>query len=251
MLFIAHRGASRDAPENTLAALDLAWQQGADAAEVDIQISRTGRLVVFHDPNTVRITGHNRLVSQLTLQQLRRLDAGSWKHPRWSGARIPTLAEAFDLVPAHRRLFVEIKCAATCVPEWTRVFQRSGLRPDQVVPIGFDLPTLRLLKSALPRLETCLVTRFRRSWKSGRWNPPLTRLIHDVLEAGLDGLDLGAHRLLTPAQVRLIHQTGLKVYVWTVDSPALARKFQAAGIDGLTTNRPGWLRRQLNQPPTC
>jgi len=247
MDIIAHRGASHDAPENTLAALDLAWQQGADAAEVDIQMTRTGRLVVIHDPNTLRTTGHHGLVAQSTLKALRRLDAGRWKAPHWNSTRIPTLAEAFDLIPPGHRLFVEIKCGPECLPEWARIFRQSRCRPDQVVPIGFDRDTLRRLKMELPGLETCLVARFRRDWKSARWTPHLTHFIHAALEAGLNGLDLGAHRILMPGQVRQIHQAGLKVYVWTVDSPSQARTFLAADIDGLTTNRPGWMREQLGK----
>jgi glycerophosphoryl diester phosphodiesterase len=251
MDIIAHRGASHDAPENTLAALELAWQQGADAAEVDIQITRTGQLIVLHDPDTARTTGHHAVAAQSTLKELRQLDAGRWKGASWTGIRIPTLAEAFDMVPRGKRLFVEIKCGAECVPEWIQVFRRSGLRPQQVVPIGFDRTLMGQLKTALPRLETCLVARFRRSWRSARWTPTLTQMIQPALEAGLDALDLGAHRILNPAQIRQIHLAGLKVYVWTVDAPAKARKFQSAGIDGLTTNRPGWLRQQLEKKQTA
>src|SRR5438128_11840999 len=84
---IAHRGASHDAPENTLAAVQLAWQQHADAVEVDVRISRDGQLVVIHDDNTLRTGKAARKVSDETLAELRSLDVGRWKGRQWSGER--------------------------------------------------------------------------------------------------------------------------------------------------------------------
>src|SRR5580704_14008797 len=89
--FVAHRGASFDAPENTLAAVNLAWRQRADAVEIDVHLSRDGQLVVIHDYNTRRTTGVNRLVARQTLAELRALDAGRWKGLEWLDETIPTL----------------------------------------------------------------------------------------------------------------------------------------------------------------
>src|SRR5256886_17013132 len=84
---IAHRGASHDAPENTLAAIRLAWQQQADAVEVDVQLSKDGKLVVIHDDNTKRSGRFARKVNALTLDELRKLDVGRWKGNRWAGEK--------------------------------------------------------------------------------------------------------------------------------------------------------------------
>src|SRR4051794_3938882 len=96
---IAHRGASHDAPENTLAAIKLAWQQEADAAEFDLHLSRDGKLVVIHDADTRRVAGVDKRVAEQTLAELRRLDVGAWKGPRFAGERIATLEEVLATVP--------------------------------------------------------------------------------------------------------------------------------------------------------
>src|SRR6266536_3117553 len=118
---IAHRGASRDAPENTLAAVNLAWRQGADAAEVDVQFSRDGKLVVIHDPNTRRTAKRNKKVSDQTLAELRLLDVGRWKGDQWRGERIPTLEEVLETVPNGKRRVVELKAAPNAIPKFSQL----------------------------------------------------------------------------------------------------------------------------------
>src|SRR5262245_65624278 len=103
MEIIAHRGASHDAPENTLAAVRLAWEQGADAVEVDVQLSKDGKLVVIHDDNTKRSGGFARKVRAQTLDELRRLDVGRWKGKRWAGEKIPTLDVVLEAVRSEER----------------------------------------------------------------------------------------------------------------------------------------------------
>src|SRR6185369_848081 len=89
-MLIAHRGASRDAPENTLAAFRLAWQQGADGIEADFRLTRDGRVVCLHDASTGRTAGVDLAVAEASLEELKRLDVGGWKGARWAGERIPT-----------------------------------------------------------------------------------------------------------------------------------------------------------------
>lgn len=241
---IAHRGASREAPENTLASVRLGWEQGADAVEVDVHQSRDGHIVVIHDAHTRRTAGLNRRVCAQTLAELQALDAGRWKHRRWAGERIPTLAEVIDTVPGGRRLFVEIKCGPECLPQFVATLKSSGKKPSQVVPIGFDLTTMKLVKWALPEWEVAWVQGFRRGW-NGRWTPTAEKLIAHAKEAGVDALDLGARGPVNAAFVAKVHAAGLRLYIWTVDAPRKARMLAAAGVDGLTTNRPGWLRERL------
>lgn len=243
-ILIAHRGASQEAPENTLAGVRLGWEQGAEAVEVDVQQSRDGHIMVIHDAHTRRTAGRNRRVRAQTLVELRGLDAGRWKHRRWAGEKIPMLSEVLDLIPEGRRLFVEIKCGPESVPEFVEAVRRSGKLPGQVVPIGFNLVTMKLVKWALPRCEVCWVQGFRRNWRGG-WTPTAEKLIERARAAGLDGLDLGARGPVNEAFTEKVHAAGLKLYIWTVDAPIKARKLAAAGVDGLTTNRPGWLRERL------
>jgi glycerophosphoryl diester phosphodiesterase len=243
--FIAHRGASFDAPENTLAAINLAWQQGADAVEVDVQFSQDGKLVVSHDPNTKRTCGKDRQVSDLTLRELRSLDAGKWKGKPWIGERIPTLAEALATIPAGKRLFIEIKCGPECLPQFKATLRRSGKSPKQIVAIGFSVLLMKRIKSALPELEVFWVAGFKRNWRTGGWLPTAGQLVAQAVEARLDGLDLDAQGPIDARFVKKVKAAGLKLCVWTVDSPSQAKKLAAAGLDGITTNRPGWLRQRL------
>ena len=101
---VAHRGASADAPENTLAAIQLAWQQGADAAEIDVRLTVDGQLVAIHDETTLRTGSTDWKVKDHTLAELKTLDVGLWKSQQFVGEQIPTLAEVLDIVPPGKRL---------------------------------------------------------------------------------------------------------------------------------------------------
>ena len=250
MEIIAHRGASHDAPENTLAAIRLAWQQQADAVEVDVQLSKDGKLVVIHDDNTKRSGGFARKVGAQTLDELRRIDVGRWKGKRWAGEKIPTLAAVLATVPDGKRVFVEFKCGPEGIPEFKRAAKDAGKRAGPMVAIGFSRETMRQLKAEMPGLEVCWIRKFRRHWRTGRWSPAAEELIAAAQEIGVDGLDLDARSPVNSALIEKLRAAGLKVYVWTVDSPAKASQLVAAGVDGITTNRPGWLREQIQRAPT-
>jgi glycerophosphoryl diester phosphodiesterase len=241
---IGHRGASFDAPENTLASVRLAWAQGADAVEIDVHLSRDGRLVAIHDASTRRTARVNRKVARQTLAQLRALDVGRWKGVQWAGEKIPTLEEVLASIPPGRRLFIEVKSRADAAPELANALSRCQCPPGQVVFISFSLPLLRSLKRSFPNIEVCWISELKRSWRTRR-RPSASMLIHKIKTAGVDGLDLKARKSITPGFVKTIHEAGLKLYVWTVDSPAVAKMLARAGVDGLTTNRPGWLREKI------
>jgi len=153
---IGHRGASFDAPENTLASVRLAWAQGADAVEIDVHLTLDGRLVAIHDANTRRTTRVNRKVARQTLAQLRALDAGRWKGVQWAGEKIPTLEEVLDTIPPGRRLFIEIKSHAKAALELANALSRCQCPATQVVFISFSLPLLKSLKRSFPNLEVWL-----------------------------------------------------------------------------------------------
>jgi glycerophosphoryl diester phosphodiesterase len=157
-LLIAHRGESRDAPENTLAAFDLAWERGARAIECDVHLTRDGKLAVIHDANTRRIGGPNLLLRIQTLAQLQLLDAGSWKSRKWAGVRIPSIEEVLDSVPARGRIFIELKEGPECVPAVVRAIKRCRLKNSQIVVMSFDEGSVERAVVALPRIEHCLIT---------------------------------------------------------------------------------------------
>ena len=154
-MFIAHRGASHDAPENTLASVNLAWERGADGVEIDVYLSKDGVIVAIHDDTTKRTGGKDMKVKDQTLEELKRLDVGSFKGEKWAGEKIPTLKEVLDTVPDGGCLFVEVKCGKEIVSVLAGLLDGSGLDADRAVVIGFDLDTMAAVKKEM------LVSRFR------------------------------------------------------------------------------------------
>ncbi len=241
MEIIAHRGASHDAPENTLAAMRLAWAQGADAIECDVHLAGDGELVVIHDADTRRTTGVALEVARASVTELQRLDAGRWKDMRFAGEKIPTLDAVLALVPEGRRVFVEIKGGPETIDALQRSLASSGLAREQIMVISFDLEAVRAVKIRLRGIAACWIV--ERASDAGRL--PTEEILARVRDAKLDGLDLEETWPIDPGFVQQIRRAGIKLYVWTLDDPARARDLIAAGIDGITTNRPGWLRDRL------
>ncbi len=240
---VAHRGASYDAPENTLAALRLAWVQKADAAEVDAYLTKDGRIVVIHDADTRRTTGVKAKVAAMTLEEICALDAGSWKGTAWSGERIPTLEEAIAAVPEGKRLLVEIKCGPEILPELERVIAASSRKRETFAIIGFSYETMTAVKSRLPQVEAYWIVSPTKA--TGGFIPSVDDLIGQALRGHLDGLDLDSRFALDSMFVTRVKEAGLDLLVWTVDDPVVAKKLVALGVDGITTNRPAWLRERL------
>jgi glycerophosphoryl diester phosphodiesterase len=245
---IAHRGASHDAPENTLSSFKLGYQQNADADELDIYLTRDNKVVVIHDGDTGRTSGVTNRIASSTSEELRRLDVGNWGP--WKGKgfteKIPLLEEVLPLIPDGKRLFIEIKCGPEVLPELKRVLASSGKTPAQTAIIGFGYDVVKQAKAVLPNLEVCwLVTRDKKT----KEYPPIEELIPKARAANLDGLDLEAGFPIEKAFVQKVHSAGLRLYTYTVDDPAVARRQAEAGVDGITTNRPGWLREQLAAAP--
>ena len=241
---IAHRGASHDAPENTLSAIKLGYEQNADACELDVHLTKDGKIVVIHDADTKHTGGVAKKVVAQTLDELRRQDVGKWG--KWKGRgfseKIPHLDEVPPLIPDGRRLFIEIKCGQEILPELGHVLQRAGKAPEQTVIISFHYETAKAAKALFSDLEVNLLAASPgRIKKAAR----LKQLIEKAWAAKLDGLDLNSRFPIDRDFVATIHKVGLKLYTWTVDDPKVARREAEAGVDGITTNRPAWLREQL------
>jgi glycerophosphoryl diester phosphodiesterase len=249
-LIIAHRGESHDAPENTLAAVCLAWERDDDAAEVDVHLTKDGSIVVIHDDNTLRTAHRYGEVARLTLAQLKQLDVGRYKGKRWAKERIPTLAEVLATVPVGKKLFVEIKVDAGILPELKRILEKSPNSPDHVVLIGMDLHTMEILKKAIPRYHVCWVCSLKDEKKLAIKGNPGEGLIAHVRQAGLDGLDIEAGKKMDKKFIARVKRAGMKLYVWTVDDPREARRLFACGADGIATNRAHWLKTRLGDDLT-
>jgi glycerophosphoryl diester phosphodiesterase len=246
-LIIGHRGASRDAPENTLAAMRLAWEQGADGIEADFRLSRDGRIVCMHDDSTLRTTGADLPVAASDLAALRRLDAGGWKGQDWAGERIPTLEDVVNAVPEGKLLFIELKSGPEIVPHLEGLLTASGLAAGQVVLLSFSAPLISLLKERLPGWRACWLSGFRRNWRTLAWQPSPEEIIATLRGCGADGLACSARGPLDEGLARALLGAGFEIHVWTVDSLVAARRFAALGARSIFTNRPGWMREGLSR----
>jgi len=239
---IAHRGASYIAPENTVASTVLGWKKGADAVEIDVHLSSDNQIVVIHDSTTGRTAGegdaNDLTVSNTISTVLRTLDVGSWKGSEYAGEKIPFLNEIIDTVPANRKLFIEIKAGAgTIEPLIENAIDNSGKRLQMVI-ISFQLTALTNSKQAMPDVPAYYL-------KYGVTDEQeKLALIQTVQDEGLDGLAVH-HGMITETFVQAVFDAGQKLYVWTVDSDSTAIELLEFGVDGIITNRPGWIRERL------
>ena len=241
---VAHRGASHDAPENTLPAVILGWEQGADAVEIDIHQTSDGRIVAIHDKDTERVTGHPAVVAESTFARLRELDAGAWKGPEWKGTRIPSLEEVLQTVPPGKSLVVEIKCPSTVIPELERVLRASPKR-HQVMLIAFDYETISKAKRRMPDLPAYWLCGFSdHEAERYRLRTPADMLAR-IRSSGLDGLDVRHDGRWVEELAEPLRSIGMAMYVYTVNDPEQARRLRDLGVAGITTDRPAYLRRAL------
>ena len=245
-LFIAHRGASYDAPENTLASIKLAWEKEAPAVEFDIHLSKDGQIVVLHDFNTLKLYGRDREVKDQTVEELRQLDAGGHKGEQWKGEKIPLLDQVLSTVPEGRKVVVEIKIGPEIIPELKKAFTKSGLGPEQIVIISFNWDSVAAAKKAFPGHKVYALSSFKKNKETDAWEPSMEELIERAKGVGADGISVKAiDAIIDEDSIAEVHRNGLEFYVWTVDDPALARRLKNAGVDGITTNRPQWLAAQI------
>ncbi len=245
---IAHRGASRYAPENTISAFDLALEQGTRFIELDVQLSSDGVPVIHHDDSlarTVRVDGRpvNQRVSEVSSTDLAQWDAGSWfntqyldeARPEYESEHVPTLEEVFGRYGTQFGYFIEMKGssddAAALVMNCVGLIDMYRL-PGQVWLLSFDVDLLRRASSIDPRLS--LIQSFDESLRSDH--------IVDLLESlryagGIAIPSVSAHGTL----VRAAHELGLGVYTYTVNDERTMAGLMRIGVDGIFTDRPDLL----------
>lgn len=236
-VYIAHRGASYDAPENTVAAARLAWETGADAVEIDVYLASDNRVVVIHDKDTQRTCGGKNFVIKTTPSVvLRDLDAGIWKGEQFKGERIPYIEEVIATVPEGKMLVVEIKCGSEVIPHLERIIGKSE-KKGQIVFICFGWETIVNVKKAFPDNKAY--------WLSGSKQAAIKKL-DEIAALGIEGIDM-QYQAIDEELVTLAKEKNLEVLAWTVDNPKEAKRLNALGVTWITTNRPAWLKEQLER----
>ncbi|WP_240419772.1 glycerophosphodiester phosphodiesterase [Paenibacillus periandrae] len=238
VLNIAHRGASGYAPENTLAAFARAIAMNADYLELDVQLSRDGRLVVIHDQTVDRTSDGTGRVVDLTLEQLREVDAGRWFNEKFTGERIPTLDEVLNLSRGKAGLLIEIKWASMhpgIEHKLADALIAHGLvqsNASAVIVQSFDQQSLKRFHAILPYVPIGVLVENQSDLVTNK----LAELaaFADYINPYMD--------LATKEIVEAIHSQGMKVCLWTVRSPGVVKPLLELGVDGLISDYPDYIR---------
>ncbi len=236
MKLIAHRGANRKAPQNTLAAFRAALSMPIDGVETDVHLTRDGAVVLCHNPNIDETSDGKGYINDLTLEELLALDFGGYFSPEFKGEKIPLLTDFLDLVRTLEIINIEIKPPYNkryeVVDETLRIAGEKGML-EQILISSFDPVVLRRAKDIAPAVQTALLYDFT---KKAYWEVR-KNLLEFAASLGCAALHPYKY-MINAAQIETAHELGMKVNCWTVNEPAVAKKMQAAGADGLITDVP-------------
>ncbi len=231
-LLIGHRGYPARFPENTLAAFEGAIQSGCDMIELDVTLTKDRRVVVIHDDTLDRTTNGRGLVRDHTLDEIKRLDAGSWFDDRFAGQRVPELSEVTALTAGRCRVNIEIKTSAfdadypaDAIERQVAALVEATGAMDRVIVSSFDP---RILKR-IAAIEA---------------PPPLAFISEHPLDSGVLDFLLAIKAFsyhprftsLDRGQLEQLHAAGLKVFPWTINTRKEAEELLALGVDGLICN---------------
>jgi len=239
---IAHRGLPTHAPENTLPAFRKAVELGVEYLEVDVQQTSNGHLVVFHDKSVSRTTNGRGNLREYTLDELKKLDAGSWFSDAFKGEQVPTLHEVVDVLDDRTNLLLEIKYGTPYhdgIEGRLIDFIRERRLENRVLIKSFDPNVIKRVRSLAPEIPVGISIVFR--------VPFLSLIVHrgvrfgNVLEEDMDFIHV--HRIgMTEALVARAHKRGISVIAWDVHDEATMRRFIAYGVDAIETDEAGLLK---------
>lgn len=230
MLWISHRGESADAPENTLEAFALGRERKTCGCECDVHLTHDGQLVVCHDNTTERMGDSNINVELETLETVQKVNVSGRHKAAYPFTRIPTLTDALLEIGPGRKFYIELKNGTPGLADAVKTELDKGvLAPEQVVIISFSFNACEYAKKIMPRYQVL--------WLTGSEVPTTEELIAKVKAAGIDGVDVQYKaRHITRDAVKMMHDAGLTVAVWTVDNEADVREMIAVGVDSITSN---------------
>lgn len=228
LLLLAHRGASRQAPENTRVALEKALELGADGVEVDVQRTVDGTLILVHDDDWLRTAGRAADVASTPWTEASRFDVGSWFDASYAATPPARLQDALDVLPPEALLNLELKSPHRYPGIGSQVLRalRDAVHPPRVLITSFDGQCIEALAAADASVEYGYL---------GTWPQPLGGAVKTQVLAM-------AAILREPEVIGWIHASGGQVLAWTVDDPEVAQHLADLGVDGLISNDPSRLR---------
>lgn len=236
--YVAHRGASYHAPENTLASIQLAWKLNSQAAECDILLTKDRQIVLCHDKNTERLLGKNMKVGQSNYEDLKAHPIQL--HPRhdtiYKGERMPLLKDVLPTIPDSATLVIEFKCGKEVFEHLKPVLDEHW-KSGKIAFISFSYTTIMAAKKMFPNIPCYFLAHFKTD---------LNRRIPELLKGPLDGIDLN-HHIIDEKIVRQFKNAGKDTWCYTVNDPEIAHKMKACGVSGITTDRPDWLKEQVER----
>lgn len=240
---VGHRGASHAAPENTLAAMDLAWKEGADGVEGDFHLTKDGEVVCMHDYDTLRTTGVKLVIKDTAWADLAKLDAGSWKSETYHGEKIPLFSEMLERLPAGKLFFVEIKSGpATIAPIKAILESHQGkFDPKSIYIISFDAAAVAEAHRLLPTYQAHLISSLKEYGDAAG----MKKLDETLVQSGATGFQFKYLPQVTGEWIKSLQTRGLLTDSWVVDDATQAARLIDFGIDYITTDRPGPLRAEL------
>jgi glycerophosphoryl diester phosphodiesterase len=255
---LAHRGASALAPENTIEAFRLAVEAGAGGLELDVHMTRDGHIVVIHDATVNRTTSGTGAVSEMTLDELRRLDAGHNFSPdggptrpyRGRGVRVPALGEVLSEFPGVA-VNIDIKVGSPGIEESVLGVLRESNASERVLVVS----TSRAIVKRFRKVSGGHVSTGASKWEIGVFyllsRPRLERLVRPAYDALQVPLRHRGIPLVTPRFLKAAHASGVRVDLWTINQTDEMRRLLDLGVDVIMTDRPGTLAEVLeNRPPT-
>ena len=234
--FIAHRGVSYYAPENTMASIKLAWELGADGAECDIHMTKDKKIILSHDGTTTRLTNQKLDIARTNYSELKKLELKliPTNSPYFSGERMPLLADVLKTIPKDRLLVIEIKCENDVFPELEKVIKKYW-KTGKIAFIGFNFETISLAKSKFPNVPCYYLSSSKED---------VQKRIPDLKKNNLDGVDLSS-KIIDKELVDELRKANAEIWCWTVDNLTEALRMKNLGVNIITTNRPTWLKEQI------
>lgn len=234
---IAHRGFSGRFPENTVTAVEAAIELGVDMVEVDVRLSRDGVPVLCHNREVDKTSDGRGSVADMTLEQLKALDVGSWKDTRFQDERIPTLAEILAIAAGRTRLNLDIKDPAAVPAVLATLYAHDML--DEVVISGCTWRMVKEIRQVTPKLPVLLNVDMTVAllayygWK----RTAFSLLLWQARFCGAAGINV-LHRYVTPDRVARLHRANQPVWTWTVNTHERARTLADMGVASITSNHP-------------
>ncbi|MFW5913484.1 MAG: glycerophosphodiester phosphodiesterase family protein [Bacillota bacterium] len=234
---VAHRGASWDAPENTLSAVETALEQEVDGIEIDVRMTEDEHVVLMHDASLMRTTNDTsgQWVRDMTLEEVRSLDAGSWYDSEFAGEKVPTLEEVFELTGRRATLFIEMKDNNETINRKVVELIEEHDMENHVKIMAFSQPQLKDIKALNEDIETVMIV--------STFYGDMSYLIHDE---ALDNFAFSVNLFLNNDHyVNNIHQSEKKVYSWTINTEDSIQKVARRDVDGIITDRPVFTREEV------